>query len=84
MQDSPNFQDGSNLTKIWDSITHEFFDGWKIQATIEESQLIDFFLTRPKYLEILETFVNEHLGGTLTTSYSNLTEVIYDLVLSVI
>ena len=67
------------MTKIWETITHEFFDGkWPQESdtpTKEESDLIEYFITRPRYKNLLNKFVEEELIQISEQNYSNKTEV---------
>ena len=78
MQDSPDFQGGANLSKMWDTISYEFFDGWPSgrNPTQEETDLIEYFITRPKFQDLLEKFTQQNLDQIKKDmSYSNLTEI---------
>ena len=75
LQDSPEHQNDANISKIWGTITKEFFEGWPIDPTEEESKLIEYFIERPKFKDILLEFIKESLVEVVEVSYSNYTKV---------
>lgn len=77
-KDSLEYQEGANLTKIWDAISYEFFDGWPQDSgrpDSEDEKLIDYFLSRETFTQILIDFINKTIVNTTDPSYSNKTEV---------
>ena len=65
------------MTKIWNAITHEFFDGREDfeSSTNEEELLIEHFISQPRFMELLDTFVNTEIIQEPKPNYSNLTDV---------
>ena len=63
------------MTKIWDSITEEFFKGRKGNPTKEENDLIEYFMSRPKFKDLLNKLVEEEVIQKPEPNYSNQTQV---------
>ena len=63
------------MTKIWDTITDEFFKGRKGNPTKEENDLIEYFISRPKFKDLLNKLVKEELIQKPEPNYSNQTQV---------
>ena len=63
------------MTKIWDTITDEFFKGRKGNPTKEENDLIEYFMSRPKFKDLLNKLVEEEVIQKPEPNYSNQTQV---------
>ena len=67
------------LSKIWDAVISYFFDGYSNDIGLAEANEIDemmnYFLTIPRYKEILEEFMNEEVKSSTYINKSNYTEV---------
>ena len=74
-QGSTHFQGGDNLTKIWNTITYEFYRGRRGSLTEEDNNLIEYFISRPKFKDLLNKLVEEEVIQEPEQSYSNHTEV---------
>ena len=61
------------MTKIWEAISHEFFDGHEESegSTNDEDILIEHFISQPRFTELLNDLVNTEIIQEPQPNYSN-------------
>ena len=66
-----------NRTKMWDTITNEFFVGWSKDYIISESEnaMINEFINSPRYENLTMRLFDEEILKGNYSSYSNTTNV---------
>jgi hypothetical protein len=70
------------LSDIWNAIIYDFIDGWPhidgkaIGPTERDKELIKYFISRPRFTQLLNKFIQDEVKKVILLNVSNNTKVI--------